>query len=51
MNELEVFDLDAEDVSQVMWESTLSTIYDGTVFDSCGSTCDCDCSETLNCDH
>ncbi|MBV9451287.1 MAG: hypothetical protein JO345_35915 [Streptosporangiaceae bacterium] len=46
MSNQDVFDLEAEDVSQVAWEAMTTEIYDD-VFDSCGSSYCCVCE---NCD-
>jgi hypothetical protein len=53
MNDQDVFDLEAEDVSQVAWEDIISNVYEApTVYDSCGSSSyDCDCSDTMRCDY
>lgn len=47
MNETEVFDLEAEDVSQYAWEHAVSDSYWGSLYDSCG--CSASCSACTSC--
>jgi len=46
MNDLDVFDLESEDVSQVAWEAAVYDIYDNDAFDSCGGWCGSGCERT-----
>lgn len=44
MNDQDVFDLEAEDVTPEAWGASVSEIY-AQAFDSCGTDCDCECDE------